>query len=196
MLYIVNKSSITHSHGLDGEHSHTETAFTTWLNLQFALQQAQSIRDALSEIIPEQKETFRANYQALEQDLLDLDRQIETIVAIKPEQNFIASHPVYDYLKQGYGIKLESVHWEPKEFPTEQQWQELQVLLQKHPSQWMMWEGKPNTETVTKLQTMGINSLVFAPVANTPDRGDFLTIMEQNIKNLKQAFSQKKIQNN
>jgi zinc transport system substrate-binding protein len=45
--YIPIKSAITHSHGPGGEHSHTGTAFTTWLNLQFALQQAQSIRDAL-----------------------------------------------------------------------------------------------------------------------------------------------------
>ena len=194
--YIPIKSAITHSHGPEGKHSHTETAFTTWLNLKLALQQAQSIRDALSEIMPEQKETFDKNYQALEKDLLDLDRQIESIVATKPEQNFITSHPVYAYLKQGYGIKLESVHWEPEEFPTEEQWQELQVILQKHPAQWMIWEANPNQETVTKLKTMGINSLVFAPAANTLDKGDFLSIMEQNIKNLQQAFLENKIQNN
>ena len=188
--YIPIKSAITHSHGPGGEHSHTDTAFTTWLNLQFAIKQAQSIRDALSEIMPEQKETFRANYQALEKDLLDLDRQIQSIVATKPEQNFIASHPVYDYLKQGYGIKLESVHWEPEEYPTEEQWQELQVLLQMHPAQWMIWEANPNPETVTKLKTMGINSLVFAPVANQPNTGDFLSIMQKNIENLQLAFSQ------
>ncbi len=194
--YIPIKSAVTHTHGLKGEHSHTDTAFTTWLNLKFALQQAQSIRDALSETMPQHKETFTANYQALEKDLLDLDRQIQSIVATKPEQNFITSHPVYDYFKQGYSLKIESVHWEPEEFPTEEQWQELQVILQKHPAKWMIWEANPNQETVTKLKTMGINSLVFAPVANKPDTGDFLSIMEQNIKNLKQAFSQNNILDN
>ena len=186
--YIPIKSAITHSHGPEGEHSHTDIAFTTWLNLKFAIKQAQSIRDALSEIMPEKKETFRANYQALEKDLLDLDRQIQNIVATNPEQNFIASHPVYHYLKQRYGIKLESVHWEPENYPTKAQWQELKVLLQKHPAQWMIWEGEPNPETVAQLKTMGINSLVFASVANAPDTGDFFGIMQQNIENLKQAF--------
>ncbi|MGB5635026.1 MAG: zinc ABC transporter substrate-binding protein [Waterburya sp.] len=190
--YIPIKSAMTHSHGPQGKHSHTDTAFTTWLNLQFAIKQAQSIRDALSEIMPEQKETFKTNYQALEKDLLDLDKKIQSIVATKPEQNFIASHPVYDYLKQGYGIKIESVHWEPEEFPTEEQWQELEVILKKHPAQWMIWEANPNQETVTKLKSMGINSLVFAPVANKPDTGDFLSIMEQNIENLEQAFSEER----
>ena len=60
----------------------------------------------------------------------------------------------------------------------------------------MIWEANPNQETVTKLKTMGINSLVFTPVANTPDRGDFLSIMKQNIENLQQAFSQNHMQNN
>ena len=188
--YLPIKSAITHSHGPEGEHSHTDTAFTTWLNLQFALQQAETIRDALSQMMPSQQATFAANYGALEKDLLDLDRQLQSIVATKPDQKFIASHPVYDYLKQRYGIKLESVHWEPEPYPTEEQWQQLQVILQKHPAQWMIWEGNPNQETVTKLKTMGINSLVFAPVANTPDTGDFLSIMQQNIQNLQQAFSQ------
>ncbi|MDJ0900643.1 MAG: metal ABC transporter substrate-binding protein [Xenococcus sp. MO_188.B8] len=186
--YIPRKSAITHSHGPEGEHSHTDIAFTTWLNLKFAIKQAQSIRDALSEIMPEKKETFRANYQALEKDLLDLDRQIQNIVATNPEQNFIASHPVYHYLKQRYGIKLESVHWEPENYPTKAQWQELKVLLQKHPAKWMIWEADPDSETVAQLKTMGINSLVFASVANAPDTGDFFGIMQQNIENLKQAF--------
>ena len=187
--YIPIKSAVTHTHGLKGEHSHTDTAFTTWLNLQFAVKQAQSIRDALSQMMPLEKETFNNNYEALEKELLDLDRQIQSIVTTKPDQNFISSHPVYDYLQQRYNIKLGSVHWEPEEFPTEEQWQELQFILQKHPTQWIIWEAKPNPETVPKLKTMGINSLVFAPVANTPDTGDFLSIMEQNIQNLQQAFS-------
>ena len=187
--YIPVKSVVTHSHGASGKHSHTDIAFTTWLNLQLALQQAQSIRDALAEMMPVHQATFDANYATLEKDLLDLDRQIQNIVATNPDQNFIASHPVYDYFKQRYKIKLESVHWEPEQYPTEEQWQELQVLLKKHQAQWMIWEANPNQKTLTKLKTMGIDSLVFAPVANTPASGDFLTIMQQNIENLKQAFN-------
>ena len=52
----------------------------------------------------------------------------------------------------------------------------------------MIWEANPNKETVTKLKTMKINSFVFTPVANTPDTGDFLSIMQQNIENWQQIF--------
>ena len=38
----------THSHGLEGEHEHSGTAFTTWLDLNLAAQQVRAITDAFS----------------------------------------------------------------------------------------------------------------------------------------------------
>lgn len=189
--YIPIKSSVTHSHGLEGKHSHGGIAFTTWLNLQLAIKQAQTIRDALIEIKPDKAEIFNKNYQALEKDLLTLDQQIESIIKTKPEQKFIASHPVYDYFKQRYGINLVSVHFEPETVPTEIQWTEFDKILKTHPTQWMIWEGEPNPETVAKLKEKGIKSLVFSPVGNQPKTGDFMSIMKQNIENLKLAYSDK-----
>ena len=87
------------------------------------------------------------------------------------------------------GITLMPVQAEALESQASFENIKLQVLLQTHPAQWMIWEANPNPETVTQLKTMGISSLVFAPVANQPDTGDFLSIMQQNIENLQLAFS-------
>src|SRR5688500_16004167 len=56
--YIEIKDTVTHSHGPGGEHSHTGTAFTTWLDMRQAVQQAQAITAALSQLLPEQKSVF------------------------------------------------------------------------------------------------------------------------------------------
>ena len=45
--FITVKDTVTHSHGPAGEHSHTGTAFTTWLDFYQAVQQAQAIAEAL-----------------------------------------------------------------------------------------------------------------------------------------------------
>jgi zinc transport system substrate-binding protein len=50
---------------------------------------------------------------------------------------------------------------------------------------WMIWEGEPMEASVEKLKAIGVNSLVFDPGGNVPDRGDFLTVMRQNVENLK-----------
>jgi len=54
----------------------------------------------------------------------------------------------------------------------------------------MIWEGEPHPESVAQLQLMGIKSAVFDPVGNVPEHGDFLSIMRQNIENLKAVFQQ------
>ena len=78
--------------------------------------------------------------------------------------------------------------WEPDVFPDAEQWAELEKVLNDHPAQWMIWEGEPLQESIEKLRSMGIESLVFAPCMNVPEEGDFLDVMRQNVENLKVAF--------
>jgi zinc transport system substrate-binding protein len=52
----------------------------------------------------------------------------------------------------------------------------------------MAWEGEPLKETVGRLKKMGISSLVFDPCGNRPEKGDFLSVMQQNVENLRGAF--------
>jgi zinc transport system substrate-binding protein len=72
--------------------------------------------------------------------------------------------------------------------PSEAEWAKLRELRQEHPAQWMIWEADPMPEIVARLRTMDINSVVFAPCANVPQQGDFLSVMRQNVANLSAAF--------
>ena len=119
---------------------------------------------------------------------LALDRNIQLIVAKNQSQPLMASHPVYDYFSRRYGLNIRSLHWEPDEVPTGEQLVELRNILRGHPAKWMIWEGEPNPASVVKLRVMGMNSLVFDPCGNVPDEGDFLSVMRQNVENLKKAF--------
>ena len=81
------------------------------------------------------------------------------------------------------------MHWEPEEPPTPEQWAELERLLKEHPSQWMIWEGTPNPSTVDELKKSGLDSLTFDPCGNVPETGNYLSVMHENVLNLKKAFS-------
>lgn len=186
--YITLEGAMTHSHGPDGDHEHKGAAFTTWLDLSLANEHAKAIHQALSIIEPDQKATFKTNYDALKIDLLDLDKEIRGVVAAKADQPLIGSHPVYQYFNQQYGLNLKSLHWEPDVTPDASQWAELEKLLAEHPAQWMVWEGEPMQEVVARLETMGVKSLVFDPCGNKPDEGDFLSVMKRNVQNLGAAF--------
>jgi len=186
--YIETAEILTHSHGAEGKHAHESLAFTTWIDFSFAARQAKSIAEALSGKRPEMKDAFQKNFQELEQDLLKLDRNLKTLVSNDPSRPLVVSHPVYDYFTRRYGLNIKSVHWEPDEIPTNEQMLELNRILKEHPAKWMIWEGIPTKKSVEHLQAIGVESLVFDPCGNAPDQGDFLSVMRQNINNLKPAF--------
>lgn len=186
--YITIEGAVTHTHGPTGEHAHEGIAFTTWIDFIFAAEQAKSIANALSRKRPALRDDFQRNYKELEKDLMTIDRDIKEIVENKQEQPLVASHPVYQYFARRYGLNIKSLNWEPEQIPSEAQWEELLNILKNHPAKWMIWEANPNPASVARLKSIGVNSLVFDPCGNIPDQGDFLTVMRQNVENLKMAF--------
>jgi len=186
--YITAEEVVTHSHGAEGAHAHESLAFTTWINFDLAAQQAKAIAKALSRKKPDLQDTFQKNFVSLEKDLIALDREIKNIVAKHQSQPLIASHPVYDYFTKRYGLNMKSVHWEPDEIPSTKQWVELKNILKDHQAKWMIWEGKPIKESAEKLGSISVDSLVFDPCGNTPEKGDFLSVMSENVANLRTAF--------
>ena len=186
--YITIESAVSHSHGPGGAHAHEGAAFTTWIDFELAARQAKAVANAFSRKEPGRRQTFQKNYEALERELLEIDQTIKEFTSKKASKPLLGSHPVYDYFARRYGLNMKSVHWEPDEFPTDAQWAELQTILAKHPAQWMIWEGDPMKESAQRLKAIGVDSLVFDPCGNIPVQGDFLSVMRQNVENLKPVF--------
>jgi zinc transport system substrate-binding protein len=160
---------MTHSHGAGGEHAHEALAFTTWLDFELAARQAEAIAAAMGRKRPGLRTIFQTNYAALAKDLSALDRDIQAIVSKHSSTPLMVSHPVYDYFAGRYGLNIRSVHWEPDEVPGDDQWVELKNILRTHPAQWMIWEGEPVSESVERLMSMGVSSIVFDPCGNVPN---------------------------
>ena len=186
--YIEIKDDAVHSHGPAGEHSHAGTAFTTWLDFRQAARQAEAVLEGLIRLLPDHQDAFEQRYAELKQELLALDERLDSLVGPRREQPLLASHPVYQYFARRYGLNLQSVLWEPDVMPDDGQWAELQSILETHAAVWMLWEGDPLPESVDRLAALGVRSLVFDPCGNTPEQGDFLGVMQQNVARLQQAF--------
>jgi zinc transport system substrate-binding protein len=182
--YIEIKADSTHSHGPGGEHSHSGTAFTTWIDLTQAVQQAEAVKTALAKFTPDAEK----NFAALKSDLEALDTRLIALGKRLANTPLVASHPVYHYLARRYALNLQAVLWEPEEVPDDKSMEEFKAILAKHSAKWMLWEGEPAKESVSKLDAIGVKSLVFDPCGNVPDGGDFLSVMKGNIEALEKAF--------
>lgn len=183
------KNTTTHSHGPAGEHSHAGTAFTTWLDFYQAVQQAQAIAAALSRKQPQLQLDFEKNFAALRKDLMALDLALQKTIAAIPSRRLFASHPIYHYLAQRYELTIKNMVWEPDEMPNDRQWQRLRLTHESFPADWMLWEKQPLPEIAQQLESIGIGIAVFDPCANRPAEGDFLSVMQDNIANLRQAYT-------
>ena len=60
-------------------------------------------------------------------------------------------------------------------------------MLQSHRAELMVWEGEPLAEVESRLADMGIGSVVYDPCSNSPESGDFGSVMLQNLANLEAA---------
>ena len=181
---IVEEGAVTHSHGPEGDHSHGEIAFTTWLDARQATLQAEAIAAAVAESMPDMVPEAEANMAALGADLEALDARLAAAASQLGGAPLLGSHPLYQYLARRYGLNLRSVHFEPGEMPAEEAWDDLARLLTEHRATAMLWEAEPLAETAERLRQMGIESIVFDPAGNRPADGDFLDVMRQNAANL------------
>lgn len=186
--WIKLEDNISHSHGLEGEHEHGGIAFTTWLDIKLAAEQARSLKNALVARIPEHASHFEDNYAKLEKELVGIDSELRATIGMAADTAIIFSHPVYQYFERGYGVHGVSVHWEPDEVPDESMLGELRSLQSEHKTKWMVWEGEPLDETVRLLKAIGIQSAVVDPCGNRPDGGDFTEVMKKNISELHRIY--------
>lgn len=180
--------TVTHSHGPEGEHEHTGTAFTTWLDPTLFAEQARAAAAALAARWPEHAELFAENLAALAADLAALDGELEAATASAGDRPLVFSHPVYQYFQRRYGLVGGSVHFEPDAMPDADQWAELDHLLDHGEVQWMVWEEEPIDEIRDALSERGVGVIVVAPCATPPAEGDFLGVMRDNTEALRAAF--------
>jgi zinc transport system substrate-binding protein len=154
-----------------------------------AAAQARRIAGALVGLMPQHENTLMRNLDSLVAELEQLDAGFAAIGERFGRQPLLASHPVYQYFARRYGFDLQSVHWEAEELPPLQEWQKLELLLEKHPAKWMIWEAQPLPEIHDGLSRLGVTPLVFQPLAHRPAHGDFLSAMKSNVQTLGQMLT-------
>ena len=82
-----------------------------WMDVQRGLLYLRNIRDALTELVPEEREMFDFNYRVYRQQLEDLDAYIRLSIERIPENRrvLITSHDAFQYYGRRYGLELESI---------------------------------------------------------------------------------------
>ncbi len=178
------ESNVTHSHGPRGEHSHAHSASTTWLDFSQAALQARAIWKAFAKKAPEHKAKLTKNFELLKNDLLALDGHNTSDIPV------LVSLPIYQYLARRYQLYTHNVFLAPDTDPSTINWQKIEKTALQHRAHWIIWPQAPLPMSRQHLDDIQVKSVIFSPCSMPPKQGDFITVMQQNIKNLQPIFNQ------
>ena len=182
--------TFTHSHGTEGEHRHEGVASRTWLDLGLALQQAQSIRNALVAKQPGHRADFEARYESLAADLLELDREFKNIGDGKALPKPAFSRPVFQYFMKAYHLEGPTLDWQAETPATHDMLHEIGHLQKDQGIGVLIWDQAPAEKSIAQLEQRGIRSVVIDPLEDMPENGDFITGMRSNLQALKSILPQ------
>ena len=86
-----------------------------WLSVRLAKMQAETITDALIDLMPEKQTVFVGRLQKLLKELDALDMEIEKLLAPMEPKIVVVSHPAYGYFCRDYNLKQISIEQAGKE---------------------------------------------------------------------------------
>ena len=191
---ITLKDAVKHSHGPQGAHSHEGIDGHTWLDPINDKIQAEVIKKALIERLPNQAEKFEQGYAALAADLDAMDAGLKTLAGKLRDRILLCSHPAYNYVGRRYGWNLKTYHLDPEEMPSDATFIEIKNFLADHPARIMLWESEPAAEIADRMtKELGLKNIVYSP-CETLDKDEiaaganFISVMNGNIQRLEAAL--------
>ncbi|MGM0752754.1 MAG: metal ABC transporter substrate-binding protein [Bacillota bacterium] len=183
-----------HSDEHADEHNHDVDPHL-WLDPVYSKEMAKTIADTLSEEMPEHKEDFQANLDALKKDLDALDAEFKDMAENTPKKTFYVSHAAYSYWEKRYGLHQEAIAGlNTADEPSQQ---ELKKIIEKGKEdnvQYILFEQNVSSRLTEVVQNeLGAKALTLhnLSVLTEEDRKndeDYFSLMEKNIETLKQAL--------
>ena len=182
------KGTQVHIHGPSGTQEKNLFVSRTWLDLSIASFQARAVMQALVDRLPEHAPELQKNFQDLESELLDLDRKITAAVGRNPDRMLLAFGSGFPYLERRYKVKFEAVITDFTVTAGDRDWNTIERALTSRTARWTLWDRQLPERLISRLRVSGFRSQVFNAVANTPASGDFMSVMQANIRALQKIY--------
>lgn len=106
---VINISEEDHDHEAEEEHNHGGVDPHVWLSLSNAVIEAENIKNAFSEIDPENKDYYEENFEKLKIDFTSLYDEYKDKFKELENKNFVTGHAAFGYLCKEFGLTQKSI---------------------------------------------------------------------------------------
>lgn len=178
------------------EHDHGDMDPHVWISPVLSDALAYSIKEALIEVSPENKEQFEENFEALRDDLLTLDRQFIDMTSNASKNTFFVSHAAFGYLAETYGLEQIAVAGlNSQSEPSQKELAKLVEYAKTENIQYVLFEQNVSsklTEIIRKeigAESLTLHNLGVLTTDDVKNGEDYFSLMEANLKTLEKALS-------
>ena len=152
------------------------------------------IRETLIKADPVNAAYYRKNAAKYSAKLAALDKAYRTGVKRCATRQVVTSHAAFGYLAKRYGLKVFPIAVSPNEEPSGRRIGEVAGLVKREKIRYIFFETLVSPKVAeTIARETGATALVFNPIeglsAADAGRGEnYISLMEENLKNLRQAL--------
>lgn len=181
-----------HEHSADDHHDHSGYDPHIWLDPTNLVEVADQIAARLAEVDPGNADTYRANADALDGELIALDQQFASGLASCRTDTFITNHAAFGYLAHRYLLHQVGVSGLSTETePSPARIAEVQQIARDHDVTTIFYETSVSGKLAETIASdLGLQTDVLDPLETlSPDaRGDnYLEVMTANLEALRKA---------
>lgn len=185
-----------HDHESDEEHEHGDINPHVWLNPVYMEQMATIVKDQLIKEIPDQKETFEKNYQAVEEKLKKLDQDFRKVTSESKQKDFVTAHAAYSYWETEYNLhQIPIAGVSTSDEPSQKKLKSIVEKIEAEKIPYIMLEQNTNSKIAdviqqeTNTKTLTLHNLETLTQKDMDQNRDYLSIMNDNLKALKEGLN-------
>ena len=167
-----------------------------WLSPKQAQIEVNVIRDGLIQADAAHKDVYTANAAAYNAKLQQLDKQLAALAKTAKRKEFVTTHAAFGHLAADYGLKqLSILGISPEAEPSPAELTQLVSLVREKNIKYVFFETLVSPKVAqtlaaeTKAKTLVLNPLEGLTKEERSAGADYLSVMEQNIKNLQLALN-------
>ncbi len=194
---MLDESHDDHDHDHE-EHDHHHGDFDphVWMSPVLSDALAYSIKEALIEIAPDQKETFQKNFESLRDDLLLLDRQFIDMASTAKTKTFFVSHAAFGYIADTYGLTQVAIAGlNSQSEPSQKELAALVEYAKEQDVKYIFFEQNVSsklTDVIRKeigAESLMLHNLGVLTADDIKNGEDYFSLMAYNLDMLKKALN-------
>jgi zinc transport system substrate-binding protein len=184
-------------HHDEEEHAHGDLDPHVWLDPVLSIDLANTIKNSLSELMPENKTEFETNFNQLKSELEKLDQEFKTTIDSSKTKNLLVAHAAYGYWEKRYGIEEIAISGlSPTQEPTQKELQAIIKESTEHNIHYVIFEQNVSPKVAEIIQeelgakSLTLHNLEAITEENIKQKDDYFSIMRKNLETLKTALNE------